>query len=63
MSSDVYALCVACPEPLGDRLYQETKAFLESHVSELHKVSSDLCSSGKLWFMFKPFYFFFGLYH
>ncbi|XP_052251215.1 cullin-2-like isoform X2 [Dreissena polymorpha] len=35
--SDVYALCVACPEPLGDRLYQETKAFLEKHVDTLHK--------------------------
>ncbi|XP_033762061.1 cullin-2-like isoform X2 [Pecten maximus] len=35
--SDVYALCVACPEPLGDRLYQETKNFLEAHVETLHK--------------------------
>ncbi|KAH3706435.1 hypothetical protein DPMN_065821 [Dreissena polymorpha] len=35
--TDVYALCVACPEPLGDRLYQETKAFLEKHVDTLHK--------------------------
>ncbi|KAL4222998.1 Cullin-2 [Mactra antiquata] len=35
--SDVYALCVACPEPLGDRLYQETKLFLENHVKSLHQ--------------------------
>jgi len=37
--SDVYSLCVAYPEPLADRLYIETKKFLESHVSqELDKV-------------------------
>ncbi|XP_032821523.1 cullin-2 [Petromyzon marinus] len=35
--SDVYALCVAYPEPLGDRLYSETRAFLEEHVQILHK--------------------------
>ncbi|ESP02261.1 hypothetical protein LOTGIDRAFT_207667 [Lottia gigantea] len=35
--SDVYKLCVACPEPLGDKLYQETKLFLENHVSELNQ--------------------------
>ncbi|WAQ93638.1 CUL2-like protein [Mya arenaria] len=35
--SDVYALCVACPDPLGDRLYQETKTFLENHVKTLHQ--------------------------
>lgn len=35
--SDVYALCVACPEPLGDRLYQETKTFLENHVKSLYQ--------------------------
>ncbi|XP_075988961.1 cullin 2 isoform X2 [Anticarsia gemmatalis] len=33
--SDVYALCVAHPEPLADRLYDETKNFLEEHVSGL----------------------------
>ena len=32
--SDVYALCVAYPEPLGEKLYQETKIFLENHVKE-----------------------------
>jgi len=32
--SDVYALCVAFPEPLGEKLYQETKIFLEEHVKE-----------------------------
>jgi len=31
--SDVYALCVAYPEPLGERLYAETKKFLEDHVT------------------------------
>lgn len=35
--SDIYALCVAYPEPLGERLYMETKAFLENHVRVLHK--------------------------
>ncbi len=30
--SDVYALCVAYPVPFADRLYQETKQFLENHV-------------------------------
>ncbi|CAB3252566.1 unnamed protein product [Arctia plantaginis] len=33
--SDVYALCVAHPEPLADRLYDETKSFLEEHVAGL----------------------------
>ncbi|VVD02442.1 unnamed protein product, partial [Leptidea sinapis] len=31
--SDVYALCVAHPEPMADKLYDETKSFLEEHVS------------------------------
>lgn len=30
--SDVYSLCVAYPVPFADRLYQETKEFLENHV-------------------------------
>ena len=33
--SDVYSLCVAYPEPLADRLYTETKRFLEGHVSQV----------------------------
>ncbi|KAL0809152.1 hypothetical protein ABMA28_011387 [Loxostege sticticalis] len=33
--SDVYALCVAHPEPLADRLYAETRNFLEEHVAGL----------------------------
>uniref|UniRef100_A0AAQ4Q3E3 Cullin N-terminal domain-containing protein n=1 Tax=Gasterosteus aculeatus aculeatus TaxID=481459 RepID=A0AAQ4Q3E3_GASAC len=37
--SDIYALCVAYPEPLGERLYTETKVFLENHVRQLYKVS------------------------
>lgn len=36
--TDVYAICVAYPEPLGDRLYQETKKFLDEHVKGLFKV-------------------------
>ncbi|EDL87462.1 cullin 2 (predicted), isoform CRA_b [Rattus norvegicus] len=35
--SDIYALCVAYPEPLGERLYAETKIFLENHVRHLYK--------------------------
>jgi cullin 2 len=31
-SSDVYSICVAYPDPLADRLYSETKLFLENHV-------------------------------
>lgn len=42
--SDVYNLCVAYPESLGDRLYQETKAFLDNHVKELFKI---VCSRGE----------------
>uniref|UniRef100_A0A8C2C8B7 Cullin-2 n=1 Tax=Cyprinus carpio TaxID=7962 RepID=A0A8C2C8B7_CYPCA len=37
--SDIYALCVAYPEPLGEKLYTETKVFLENHVRQLFKVS------------------------
>lgn len=33
--SDVYSLCVAYPEPLADRLYNETKRFLGNHVAQL----------------------------
>ena len=33
--SDVYSLCVAYPEPLADKLYAETKKFLENHVSQV----------------------------
>ncbi|XP_064456504.1 cullin-2-like [Ornithodoros turicata] len=36
--SDVYALCVAFPEPLGDRLYQETKKYLNEHVQYLYEL-------------------------
>ncbi|XP_054709882.1 cullin-2-like [Uloborus diversus] len=36
--TEVYALCVALPEPLGDELYQETKDFLERHVNKLHEL-------------------------
>lgn len=30
---------MAYPEPLGERLYTETKIFLENHVRHLHKVT------------------------
>lgn len=33
--SDVYSLCVAYPEPLADKLYLETKMFLDEHVKKL----------------------------
>ena len=33
--SDIYALCIAQPEPLADRLYKETKVLLEDHVRDL----------------------------
>ena len=35
--SDVYSLCVAHPEPLADKLYQETRNFLDNHVKQLHE--------------------------
>lgn len=40
-TSDIYALCVAYPEPLGERLYTETKVFLENHVRQLYKVNTN----------------------
>lgn len=39
--SDVYSICVAYPEPLADKLYVETKQFLESHVNNLLADLSD----------------------
>jgi len=38
--SDVYAVCVANPEPMADKLYTATKLFLEEHVRELYKVQN-----------------------
>ena len=39
--ADVYSLCVAYPEPLADKLYAETKKFLDEHVAAtLTKVRS-----------------------
>lgn len=43
--SDIYALCVAYPEPLGERLYTETKVFLENHVRQLYKVGTIITCS------------------
>lgn len=34
---DIYSICVAHPEPLADKLYTETKLFLEEHVRSLLK--------------------------
>ncbi|XP_013788491.1 cullin-2-like [Limulus polyphemus] len=55
--TDVYALCVAFPEPLGDRLYQETKQFLDHHVHSLYKLVSNseeglLCAYHKHWLQY-----------
>ena len=36
--SDVYAVCVAQPEPLAEKLYTTTKQLLEVYVQELYKV-------------------------
>lgn len=33
--ADVYVVCVAYPESLGDKLYIETKTFLDKHVKKL----------------------------
>uniref|UniRef100_A0A0K8SH59 Cullin-2 n=3 Tax=Lygus hesperus TaxID=30085 RepID=A0A0K8SH59_LYGHE len=33
--TDVYSLCVAYPEPLADKLYHETRQFLNNHVKSL----------------------------
>lgn len=38
--SDVYALCVAYPEPLGEKLYAEIKKLFESHVQSLYETVS-----------------------
>ena len=35
--SDVYKLCVAFPESYGERVYRETKTFLEVHVKNLNQ--------------------------
>ena len=44
--SDVYSLCVAYPEPLADRLYEETKSFLEGHVNKLLQQVKDGHTAG-----------------
>ncbi len=36
--SDIYAVCVAIPDPLGERLYFKTKECLEAHVRLLYDV-------------------------
>lgn len=43
--SDVYSLCVAYPEPLADKLYTETKQFLELHVQEI--MASHVAAAGR----------------
>ena len=42
LARDVYALCVAFPEPLGEKLYAEVKNFLESHSQSLFEVCQNL---------------------
>ena len=52
--SDVYSLCVAYPEPLADKLYSETKKFLENHVSQVGPdISSPMESPLKLYLNFR----------
>lgn len=36
---DVYKLCVAFPEPLCEKLYNESKNLLDLHIKELYRVS------------------------
>ena len=56
--SDVYSLCVAYPEPLAEKLYAETKKFLEEHVKtlvvQLQKNSEEqlLTEYYKLWLQY-----------
>ena len=40
--SDVYKMCTAVPEPLGEKLYWKTKEFFENHVQHLYAVSKYL---------------------
>lgn len=40
--SDIYSLCVAHPEPLADKLYYETKQFLENHVQNMLATQVDI---------------------
>uniref|UniRef100_H2YFG4 Cullin family profile domain-containing protein n=1 Tax=Ciona savignyi TaxID=51511 RepID=H2YFG4_CIOSA len=35
--SDIYSLCIAYPEALGENLYSATKSFLSAHVKKLSK--------------------------
>ena len=46
--SDVYSLCVAYSEPVAEKLYQETKKFLEEHVKSLWVQVNGISSEGKL---------------
>ena len=39
--SDVYSLCVAFPESLADRLYDEVKTLLTTHVANLYNQVGD----------------------
>lgn len=55
----MYSICVAYPEPLADRLYEETKKFLEEHVKSLLNTqvvyeakTSDVCDSSTLLFRY-----------
>ncbi|KAK2719989.1 cullin-2-like [Artemia franciscana] len=40
--SDIYSLCVACPDSFAELLYDETKKFIRTHLIGLHKeIASD----------------------
>ena len=43
--SDVYALCVAHPEPLADRLYDETRYVMNIDTIREHSYSAQLIST------------------
>lgn len=61
--TDVYAVCVAYPESLGDKLYVETKMFLEDHVKKLHEVNNNLlyARKGRSVFIYVIIYFYASL--
>ena len=53
---DVYALCVAFPEPLGEKLYAEVKNFLESHSQSLYEVCQNFMKMQLFFFIYLFFF-------
>lgn len=49
--SDVYAVCVANPEPMADKLYAATKQFLEAHVRQLYRVTFCFAAAHDIYFV------------